>query len=606
MSGPPLAGRPPFATDEPDSYYSSPSSSSSTPQQRTRFHIPSPHEERVNANKRTSAYDVYDNYLAAPSSSSGPSSSSSSSSSNPFANPTSSSSNNTSSNRDSGIGALLMSLDDSDSDSDSDESPAPRSKNAALAAAVSSNSNSSSGTGPTPNAHRHNPFTNPQGQEQGQQQQQRQRQSRNPFETPPLQVQSRGPAGQPQMQQQQQTQRTVLAAPQPGYAAPIAALNLGQLTASAGSMPVPPQAAMTRQQHSSMPGMSMPAPVSMPHPHPHQHTPKGPPSTLQINTSIPLPMPAHSPFTPLTPFTPGGAPFDPSRVASPHPLLPPVTPITPAFVRPVASNKGVRKGGGGAPPTPKPVGFDESVFGGKQGGGEEKERQSVETLDDEQGYPIPAPRRRGSGDGAGAGHGNAPGGAGGKGDEFWRRFSMVVKERERGRAAGKESSWLHETLSNSSRHTRSISVVAFFLVVLIAAGIGCGVYFTRNAPGHQQPKVFGGGAGNVATDTVGEGGATGKGGVGAGTKTVLHVSPTFTIDGRGWEEVGVVPTPTPAMMPTPAVSPTVVVVDEEKGRSNASSSSRNHGSEQQLKRWKRRHEGGWKNRLGLVLEEGVF
>ncbi|KAF9544748.1 hypothetical protein CPC08DRAFT_770000 [Agrocybe pediades] len=419
MSGPPLAGRPPFATDEPDSYYSSPSSSSSTPQQRTRFHIPSPHEERVNANKRTSAYDVYDNYLAAPSSSSsGPSSSSSS---NPFASPTSSSSNNTSSNRDSGIGALLMSLDDSDSDSDSEESPAPRSKNAALAAAVSSNSNSSNGTGPTPNAHRLNPFTNPQGQG-------------NPFETPPLQVQSRGPAGQPQMQQQQQTQRTVLAAPQPGYAAPIAALNLGQLTASAGSMPVPPQAAMTRQPQPPMPGMSMavPAPVSMPHPHPHQHAPKGPPSTLQINTSIPLPMPAHSPFTPITPFTPGGAPFDPSRVASPHPLLPPVTPIVPAFVKPIASSvKGGKKGG--AAPTPKPVGFDESVFGGGKQGGVgggvetmEKERRSVETLDDEQGYPIPAPRRRGSGDGAG--HGNAPGGAGGKGDEFWRRFSMVVRE----------------------------------------------------------------------------------------------------------------------------------------------------------------------------------
>ncbi|KAF9555993.1 hypothetical protein CPC08DRAFT_108618 [Agrocybe pediades] len=217
-----------------------------------------------------------------------------------------------------------------------------------------------------------------------------------------------------------------------------------------------------------MPGMSMamPAPVSMPHPHPHQHTPKGPPSALQINTSIPPPMPAHSPATPLTPFTPG---FDPFRVASLHPLLPPVTPIVPAPVKPLAaSGKGGKKGA--AAPTPKPVGFDESVFGGKQGGGgvEEKERRRVETLDDEQGYPIPAPRRRGSGDGAG--HGNAPGGAGGKGDEFWRRFSMVVRERERGRAAGKESSWLHETLSNSSRHTRWISLVALFLLVLIRKG----------------------------------------------------------------------------------------------------------------------------------------
>ncbi|KAF4617241.1 hypothetical protein D9613_006393 [Agrocybe pediades] len=189
--------------------------------------------------------------------------------------------------------------------------------------------------------------------------------------------------------QQQQTQRTVLTAPQPGYAAPIAALNLGQLTASAGSMPVPPQAAMTRQQQPSMPGMSMP------HPHPHQHTSKGPSSTLQINISIPLPMPAHSLFTPITPFTPG---FDPSRAASPHPFLLPVTPIVPAFVKPLASS-----GKGGVSPTLKPVGFDESVFGGRQEGSgvEEKERRSVETLDDEQGYPIPAPRRRGSGEGTG-------------------------------------------------------------------------------------------------------------------------------------------------------------------------------------------------------------
>ncbi|KAF9539613.1 hypothetical protein CPC08DRAFT_770941 [Agrocybe pediades] len=114
--------------------------------------------------------------------------------------------------------------------------------------------------------------------------------------------------------------------------------------------------------------MPMPLAVSMPHPHPHQHAPKGPPSNIQINTPIPLLMPAHSPFTSITPFTPGGAPFDPCRVVSPHPLLPPVTPIVPAFVKPLAASGKGGKNEAGAP-TPKPVGFDESLFGGRKQGG---------------------------------------------------------------------------------------------------------------------------------------------------------------------------------------------------------------------------------------------
>ncbi|TFK73648.1 hypothetical protein BDN72DRAFT_761361 [Pluteus cervinus] len=98
-----LAGKPPFATDEPDSYYES----SSAPQRRVRQ--PRPEDP----NKRTSAYDVYDNYT------------------------------DNDANRQSGMGALGAgflngSMDDDDSD-DEDEPkstrPAP-SKNAALAAAT--------------------------------------------------------------------------------------------------------------------------------------------------------------------------------------------------------------------------------------------------------------------------------------------------------------------------------------------------------------------------------------------------------------------------------------------------------------------------------------
>lgn len=45
---PPLAGRPPYATDEPDSVYAQPSS----PTRRIRQQAPSP-------NARTSAYNMY-------------------------------------------------------------------------------------------------------------------------------------------------------------------------------------------------------------------------------------------------------------------------------------------------------------------------------------------------------------------------------------------------------------------------------------------------------------------------------------------------------------------------------------------------------------------
>lgn len=45
----PLAGKPPFATDEPDSFYETPRA----PQPRVRQPAP------PNPNNRTSAYDVY-------------------------------------------------------------------------------------------------------------------------------------------------------------------------------------------------------------------------------------------------------------------------------------------------------------------------------------------------------------------------------------------------------------------------------------------------------------------------------------------------------------------------------------------------------------------
>ncbi|KAH9936684.1 uncharacterized protein B0H18DRAFT_329359 [Fomitopsis serialis] len=52
-STPPLAGRPPYATDEPDSVYQQ------QPQQARRIRQPPP----PNPNDRTSAYNMYDQYL---------------------------------------------------------------------------------------------------------------------------------------------------------------------------------------------------------------------------------------------------------------------------------------------------------------------------------------------------------------------------------------------------------------------------------------------------------------------------------------------------------------------------------------------------------------
>jgi len=281
--------------------------------------------------------------------------------------------------------------DDSDSDDDDDarsrptkppgipqQPSTPLSKNAALAAAVSS----------SPNAHRHNPFANsdapsPQQQRPQQPPAHAQQQSRNPFENPPM----------------QQQRPMVLAAPQPGYAAPIAALNLGKLAASAG-MPQPhptgpsmPQPAMMRQPAPNMP-LPMPPPV--------QPNRARPPQNLQINTSNPFELEP----PPLSPFV-----MSNGRVAtpSPHPLQPPITPITPAFIRPAKSI-----------PAPAAISFDEA--------GLRREKQgSFDSFDE---GPKAIPRKRIM---RGDGEETLLPKRGEKGDDFWRRFSMVVKDSKGGK-----------------------------------------------------------------------------------------------------------------------------------------------------------------------------
>ncbi|TFY75235.1 hypothetical protein EWM64_g8779, partial [Hericium alpestre] len=126
----PLAGRPPFATDEPDSIY----------EHGDQYQPALRQPKEPHPDTRSSAYNHYDAYLDGD-------------------------------NRQSGVGALGMGLMNGDMDDEDDDDDFRHGKNAALAAATNN--------------------------------------------------------------QQQQQQQMPLAAPRPGYAAPIAALNLSRPPASA-------------------------------------------------------------------------------------------------------------------------------------------------------------------------------------------------------------------------------------------------------------------------------------------------------------------------------------------------------------------------------------
>lgn len=236
---------------------------------------------------------------------------------------------------------LLNMGDDSDDDSDDEETyrrrPAappgiatPLSKNAALAAATGVS---------TP------PQTQPaqQQQQMQQQQQQRQMQQQQSRQMPQPQQQQRMPMPAPGPPQQMPQP---IAAPRPGYAAPMAALN----------------------------GLARPPPAHAP----GGDMRKGP---------APIQIPPNGAFT--------GAPAYPQLASpapsTPHPLQPPMTPITAAFIRPAKAVGGVVN-----------VSFAPAGEEGKATPRKPIMRgNSEETL-------LPS--------------------RGEKGDDFWRRFSMVVKE----------------------------------------------------------------------------------------------------------------------------------------------------------------------------------
>jgi len=130
------------------------------------------------------------------------------------------------------------------------------------------------------------------------------------------------------------------------------------------------------------------------------------------------------------------------RRRTPQPLPPPQTPILPVFIRPKENSN---------------ITFDEKV--------NILRGNSEETF--------------------------LPRGAGGKGDDFWRRFSMVA--REEARTGAKKSAWLKMTESGSTRLATWVWLIAIFILLAIGASIGVGWFFTHNKPA-SQPVAFGGSA----------------------------------------------------------------------------------------------------------------
>jgi len=87
-----------------------------------------------------------------------------------------------------------------------------------------------------------------------------------------------------------------------------------------------------------------------------------------------------------------------------------------------------------------------------------------------------------------------------KGDDFWRRFSMVAREAN-AKPTQQKSWWLRETESRKTRMSIWIWLVSILLLCAIGGGVGAAWYFTRNSATHQAPKALGGSASEGFTST---------------------------------------------------------------------------------------------------------
>ncbi|KAF8478200.1 hypothetical protein DFH94DRAFT_754356 [Russula ochroleuca] len=269
-----------------------------------------------------------------------------------------------------------------------------------------------------------------------------------------------------------------LAAPKPGYVAPIAVLNMSQLSDAARSPPG----------------------LNSAHMHPGQHeTARMPPAVARQRPP------------PVAPI---------SVPSTPHPLPPTMTPILPVFARPSmpADPHDIKWG-------PEPI---------MRGNSEEKL----------------LPRR------------------GEKGDDFWRRFSMVVREESRKPSSQKQSAWLRETQSGANRMSIWVWIIGLLIFSCAGLGIGLGWYLAHKAPPHQDPGAIGGHAndGTTTTSSPAIQGATGTGAL-LSLSPTPHVTPTNTVEKRA-----VFPDPLPT--PAPGAPINLVHLSHPYGPKHGSTGSR--------------------------------
>ncbi|KAH7885234.1 hypothetical protein F5I97DRAFT_1830425 [Phlebopus sp. FC_14] len=197
--------------------------------------------------------------------------------------------------------------------------------------------------------------------------------------------------------------------------------------------------------------------------------PSAPPEMKQVPQSLRITRPQADLGSPRMPppIYQTGSPR-PSVPSAPHPLQPPMTPITPVFARPV-----------GSPSPANDVKFPSDAI--MRGGSEDNL----------------LPKR------------------GERGDDFWRRFSIVAREEK------KTSVWLSNAQSSMNRLSRWVWFVGVILFICIAIACGVGWYISHNSPSHQPPTAVGGSAG----ETIGASSV-------AGSTSSPHVSPTNTVARR--------------------------------------------------------------------------
>ncbi|KAH9179281.1 hypothetical protein EDB89DRAFT_1926333 [Lactarius sanguifluus] len=236
--------------------------------------------------------------------------------------------------------------------------------------------------------------------------------------------------------------------------------------------PVPQQAPVPLL--APKPGYAAPiAALSMPQSSPSPEAARFPPG---INPPLARPDQHGAPRMPPAVVRARPPPVAPITVPStPHPLPPTMTPILPVFARPAQPTQTNEVKWG-----PEPI---------LRGNSEEK--------------LIP---RRGE-----------------RGDDFWRRFSMIAKEENKKRYSQKLSPWLRETQGGKKRMSGWVWVVGLIIFACAGLGIGLGLYISHKSPSHQDPTVFGGG-GNHGTGPTTTSQVTD---IGAGSHSLvatLHVS----------------------------------------------------------------------------------